>query len=81
MPEEGTMSFNAIQGIPPLPPIVGPRPSSDLHAVFAAEFGRQQGGETEAREEPRRGLESEEDEEELVDLADRTPRNGIHIVI
>lgn len=75
------MSFGSIQGIPPLPPVVSPLPSSDVTRVFATEFSRRQGREAEAREESRRGLEAEEDIEESEAEPDVRSGSGIHIVI
>lgn len=75
------MGFGSIQGIPPLPPVVAARPSVDVTRVFATEFSRRQGTEAEPREESRRGLESEEDPEELEDPPDPAPKSSIHIVI
>jgi hypothetical protein len=75
------MGFGAIQGIPPLPPVVGPRSNADVTRVFGTEFGRRQGGEAESREESRRGLESDEDEEELQSTVDPASPGSIHIVI
>jgi hypothetical protein len=49
--------------------------------VFAAEFSRRQGGESEAREESRRGLEDEEDLEELSAEPGSASGTGLHIVI
>lgn len=75
------MSFGSIQRIPPLPPVVGPLPSSDVTRVFATEFSRRQGREAEARKESRRGLEAEEDLEESEAEPDVRAGCGIHIVI
>lgn len=75
------MSFASIQGIPPLPPVVGPRPPSDVTRVFATEFSRQQREGTEAHQESRRGLEADEDLEKPEAECDTTMVPGIHIVI
>ena len=75
------MDFWTIKGIPPLPPVVSPRSSTDVTRVFAAEFSRRQDGESAPREESRRGLESEEDLEELGLEPESVPGTGLHIVI
>jgi hypothetical protein len=75
------MGFGSINGIAPLPPVVGPRPSSDVTGVFATEFSRRRRDDGDAAEESRRGLEGEEEPEELEAPAGLAPAGRIHIVI
>jgi hypothetical protein len=77
----GEMVFGTINGILPLPPVLGPRQAQDVTRVFAAEFSRRQGGEANSPEESRRGLESDEPEEELEPTPVAMERSSIHIVI
>ena len=76
------MGFGSILGIPPLSPVVGPRPASDVNRVFAAEFNRQQGRESGSGSESRRGLEAEEPEEEELDASpeDAAPSSALNVI-
>ena len=75
------MGFGSINGIPPLPPVVGPQPTSDVTRVFPTEFSRRQREDGEADNESRRGLESEDEQEELESSTGLAPAGSIHIVI